>query len=143
MAGIDESSYDDVVTFEDPITRYSNAAGYMFNIRMLKKVRLQLESTRGRASLGAAPWLQGSTCCTPRREPGAGRRPLQQRAPSPQPPTHLPSCQVSSAGGSTREVKAAQVRTLLPPPPPANPAACCGFACRPLTPCLTCTPAGL
>ena len=28
--------YDDVVTFLDPITKYNNVQGYMFNIRMLK-----------------------------------------------------------------------------------------------------------
>jgi hypothetical protein len=30
--------YDDVVNFLDPITKYSNVQGYMFNIRMLKGV---------------------------------------------------------------------------------------------------------
>jgi hypothetical protein len=29
--------YDDVVTFLDPITKYNNVQGYMFNIRFLKK----------------------------------------------------------------------------------------------------------
>jgi hypothetical protein len=28
--------YDEVVTFLDPITKYSNVQGYMFNIKMLK-----------------------------------------------------------------------------------------------------------
>jgi hypothetical protein len=28
--------YDTVVTFLDPITKYNNVQGYMFNIRMLK-----------------------------------------------------------------------------------------------------------
>lgn len=28
--------YDDVVAFLDPITKYNNVQGYMFNIRMLK-----------------------------------------------------------------------------------------------------------
>lgn len=28
--------YDNVVTFLDPITKYNNVQGYMFNIRMLK-----------------------------------------------------------------------------------------------------------
>eukprot|EP00877_Chromochloris_zofingiensis_P004288 jgi/Chrzof1/13860/Cz08g15100.t1 len=34
--GIYETQYDDVVTFLDPITKYNNVQGYMFNIKMLK-----------------------------------------------------------------------------------------------------------
>ncbi|BDA48214.1 probable heme-binding-like protein At3g10130, chloroplastic at C-terminar half [Coccomyxa sp. Obi] len=36
--GIDQSQYDDVVEFRDPITSYNDAKGYMFNIAMLKTV---------------------------------------------------------------------------------------------------------
>uniref|UniRef100_A0A383WAA1 SOUL heme-binding protein n=1 Tax=Tetradesmus obliquus TaxID=3088 RepID=A0A383WAA1_TETOB len=36
--GVDASQYDDVVNFLDPITKYSNVQGYMFNIKMLKGV---------------------------------------------------------------------------------------------------------
>ncbi|CAL8466016.1 g5552 [Coccomyxa elongata] len=36
--GIDQSQYDDVVEFRDPITSYNDAKGYMFNIAMLKRV---------------------------------------------------------------------------------------------------------
>jgi hypothetical protein len=37
--------YDDVVTFLDPITKYSNVQGYMFNIRMLKGGEKALANT--------------------------------------------------------------------------------------------------
>ncbi len=36
--GIDASAYDDKVDFRDPITKYSDAQGYLFNISMLKNV---------------------------------------------------------------------------------------------------------
>jgi len=35
--GIDASAYEDVVDFRDPITKYTNIEGYMFNIKFLKK----------------------------------------------------------------------------------------------------------
>lgn len=50
--------YDDVVTFLDPITKYNNVQGYMFNIRMLKSGEWQSltgrERGRGVSSTGKA-----------------------------------------------------------------------------------------
>ncbi|KAL0027314.1 hypothetical protein WJX77_012126 [Trebouxia sp. C0004] len=36
--GIDQSAYDDKVKFEDPITKYSSVQGYVFNIKLLRRV---------------------------------------------------------------------------------------------------------
>lgn len=36
--GIDQSAYDDKVRFEDPITKYSSVQGYVFNIKLLRRV---------------------------------------------------------------------------------------------------------
>lgn len=36
--GIDATSYEEVVDFRDPITKYANLSGYLFNIAFLKKV---------------------------------------------------------------------------------------------------------
>eukprot|EP01026_Neomeris_dumetosa_P048136 TRINITY_DN4154_c0_g1_i2.p1 TRINITY_DN4154_c0_g1~~TRINITY_DN4154_c0_g1_i2.p1 ORF type:complete len:390 (+),score=32.42 TRINITY_DN4154_c0_g1_i2:97-1266(+) len=36
--GIDPTLYEDVVDFRDPVTKYDNIQGYIFNIKMLKNV---------------------------------------------------------------------------------------------------------
>lgn len=36
--GIDATSYDSQVRFEDPITKYASIQGYLFNIQMLRRV---------------------------------------------------------------------------------------------------------
>eukprot|EP01023_Acetabularia_acetabulum_P034175 TRINITY_DN3209_c0_g1_i1.p1 TRINITY_DN3209_c0_g1~~TRINITY_DN3209_c0_g1_i1.p1 ORF type:complete len:403 (-),score=60.35 TRINITY_DN3209_c0_g1_i1:106-1314(-) len=36
--GIDPNLYEDVVDFRDPVTKYDNIQGYIFNIKMLKNV---------------------------------------------------------------------------------------------------------
>ena len=36
--GIDKSLYASDVSFEDPLTKYDNIDGYLFNISMLKRV---------------------------------------------------------------------------------------------------------
>lgn len=63
---VDACRYDDVVTFLDPITKYNNAQGYMFNIRFLKKgaqryhnsVQYTLSIPLDRATSGGG----GTTC---------------------------------------------------------------------------------
>lgn len=32
--------YEEVVDFQDPITKYTSLAGYLYNIKMLKQVRM-------------------------------------------------------------------------------------------------------